>query len=222
MTELTVSDGQSLTLQSGMMLTVTGNLNNTATTGLVIEDGAQLVHNVANVQAKVKKFISPFNGTDDGWHLIAIPLTGSIDVESVGHLLEGEYDLYGYDESTAYWMNSKHPGDGIIALEAEKGYLYANGEEVILEFSGNLQNSTTSVTVPLSYTDGAHLAGFNLVGNPFPCNAYLDREYYVLKADGTDIIPEPIPADTPIPPCTAVFVKAEAVGDSAIFTRVTQ
>ena len=63
---------------------------------------------------------------------------------------------------------------------------------------------------------------WNLVGNPFDCNATLDRVYYVLNEDRTGINPEPIPATTPIPPCTAVFVKAVAVGDTAVFTKVTQ
>ena len=217
---LTVSEGQSITLQSGKTLTVTGDLTNTVTAGLVIEDGAQLVHNVDNVQATVKKFITPFSNSGNGWHLIAMPLTGSLEVESVDNLLEGEYDLYGYDESTAYWMNSKHPGDGITALEAAKGYLYASGEEVTLEFAGTLENGSATITVPLSYTDEADFSGFNLVGNPFPCNATLDRPYYVMNADGTGINSEPIPATTPIPPCTAVFVKAEAEGETVEFTRV--
>jgi hypothetical protein len=83
-----------------------------------------------------------------------------------------------------------------------------------------LENSSATVSVPLSYTNGANLSGFNLVGNPFPCNAYLNREYYILTTDGTDINPEPISATTPIPPCTAVFVKAVAVGETVVFTRV--
>ncbi|MBR2771788.1 MAG: hypothetical protein IKD78_07215, partial [Bacteroidales bacterium] len=107
-------------------------------------------------------------------------------------------------------------------LEATKGYLYANSAEVTLGFSGTLENSSAAVSVPLSYTNGANLSGFNLVGNPFPCNAYLDREYYTLSTDGTDINPEAIPATTPIPPGTAVFVKAEAEGETVVFTRVVQ
>jgi hypothetical protein len=219
---LTVSDGQSLTLQSGKTLTVTDDMTNTIATGLVIEDGAQLVHNVDNVQATVRKVISPFNGTSDSWHLIALPLTGSIDVDSVVNLLEGEYDLYAYDEATTYWKNKKTTESDFTELEATKGYLYANAEEVILEFLGTLENGSDTITVPLSFTDEADLSGFNLVGNPFPCNAYLDREYYTLSTDGTDINPEAIPATTPIPPGTAVFVKAEAEGETVVFTRVVQ
>ena len=63
---------------------------------------------------------------------------------------------------------------------------------------------------------------WNLVGNPFDGDAALDREYYVLSEGGVDINPEAIPATTPIPPCTAVFVKAVSTDDTAVFTRVTQ
>jgi hypothetical protein len=63
------------------------------------------------------------------------------------------------------------------------------------------------------------LKGFNLVGNPFPCEAYLDRAYYVLGENGTGINPNAIQGTVPIPPCTAVFVKAVEEGDSVVFTR---
>ena len=63
---------------------------------------------------------------------------------------------------------------------------------------------------------------WNLVGNPFPSNATLDREYYVLSSDGLGINPVAVPATTFVPPFTAVFVKAVAAGDKAVFTKVTQ
>jgi hypothetical protein len=157
---------------------------------------------------------------NNGWHLIALPITGSIDVDSVGNMIGGEYDLYAYDETTAYWTNRKTAGSDFTALEATKGYLYAHGEDVTLEFSGTLQNSSDTISVPLSYTEESPLSGFNLVGNPFPCEAYLDRAYYVLSANGTDINPNAIQGTVPIPPCTAVFVKAVEEGDSVVFTRV--
>ncbi len=91
---------------------------------------------------------------------------------------------------------------------------------VPLSFTGALENGSASMNIPLSYSGGNKLSGFNLIGNPFPCNAYLNREYYILTTDGTDINPEPIPATTPIPPCTAVFVKAVAEGETVVFTRV--
>ena len=213
-----------LTLKDSATLTATSYIYNTGDErNFIIEDGAQVVHPNTGAEATVKKAITAYStqsGVNNGWHLIALPLTGSIDVDSVGNMIEGEYDLYAYDESTAYWKNSKNTENSFAALEATKGYLYGNSAEVTLEFSGTLQNSSDTISVPLSYTTVAHLKGFNLVGNPFPCEAYLDRPYYVLGANGTGINPEAIPSTVPIPPCTAVFVKALSEGDSAVFTRV--
>ena len=213
-----------LTVRDSATLTATSYIYNTGDErNFIIEDGAQVVHPNAGAKATVQKAVSAYStqsGVNNGWHLIALPLTGSIDVDSVGNMIGGEYDLYAYDESTAYWKNSKNTENSFTALEATKGYLYAHGEDVTLEFSGTLQNSSDTISVPLSYTEGAHLKGFNLVGNPFPCEAYLDRAYYVLSANGTDINPDAIQGNVPIPPCTAVFVKALTEGDSVVFTRV--
>ena len=44
----------------------------------------------------------------------------------------------------------------------------------------------------------------------------------MLSADGTGINPVAVPATTPVPPFTAVFVKAVAEGDTVVFTKVTQ
>ena len=212
-----------LTLKDGATLTATNFIYTTGDErNFIIEDGAQVVHTNAGAEATVKKAITAYStqsGVNNGWHLIALPLTGSIDVDSVGNLIGGEYDLYAYDETSACWKNSKNTENSFAALEATKGYLYAHGEDVTLEFSGTLQNSSDTISVPLSYTEESPLSGFNLVGNPFPCEAYLDRAYYVLSANGTDINPDAVSNTVPIPPCTAVFVKAVEEGDSVVFTR---
>jgi hypothetical protein len=60
------------------------------------------------------------------------------------------------------------------------------------------------------------------VGNPFPCEATLDKQYYVLSDDGMTINPEAIEGNIPIPACTAVFVKAENANDTVVFTKVVR
>lgn len=76
--------------------------------------------------------------------------------------------------------------------------------------------------VALTYDANDERKCWNLVGNPFSSEATLDREYYVLSADGLGINPVAVSATTPIPPFTAVFVKAVTAGDRAVFTKVTQ
>ena len=68
-----------------------------------------------------------------------------------------------------------------------RGYLYANSGDVqngnnrdlVLNYSGNsapYDDEHRRVTVT---------AGWNLVGNPFLFNVYLDRPYYKMNATGT-------------------------------------
>jgi hypothetical protein len=95
---LTISDGQSITLQSGKTLTVTDTLTNTATTGLVIEDGAQLIHDSENVSATVKKNIVGYGSGAGDYYLISNPLTLNVNPETENiNLTSGNYDLY-------YWL----------------------------------------------------------------------------------------------------------------------
>ena len=162
----------------------------------------------------------------DKWAFIASPVEGSINPTTVGGLMATtatQYDLYRFNQSaTLEWQNYKaHTSD--FTIENGKGYLYATKETKTLAFMGDTFNmGTEDVEVPLVYDEGKPLAGWNLVGNPFASNATLDREYYMMNQDGTGINPEPIPFTTPIPPCTAVFVKAETDGETVVFSRVTE
>ena len=218
---LSISAGKTLTIKSGATLTVTENIILPANTAIIIEDGAQLIHNSINAEAIVHKTILPYvDNQNDNWHLIASPLANNTPITSVDNLLSNNYDLYQYDEPTLMWKNQKAADSNFVELESGRGFLYANSEGVDLKFAGTLNGGTDTISIPLSYTNGINHPGFNLVGNPFPCNAYLNKEYYILTTDGTDINPEPIPATTPIPPCTAVFVKAVAEGETVVFTRV--
>ena len=111
MDRLTVKAGKTLTANN--FIYTSGEARH-----FVINDGAQVVHPNASAKATVQKAVSAYStqsGVNNGWHLIALPITGSIDVDSVDNMIEGEYDLYGYDEPTTYWMNSKHSGDGFTS-----------------------------------------------------------------------------------------------------------
>ena len=178
----------------------------------------------------VPAWILPFNkaiagyGTGNGgWHLIASPVYGTLNPTTVDNMIANTatfYDLYRFKPSHEgnEWENYK--ADSTFMLEAGKGYLYANKNNVTLTFSGTPYIGNR-YEIALVYDSTDYQKCWNLVGNPFDGNATLDRPYYVLSAGGLDINPEPISANTPIPPCTAVFVKAVAAGDKAVFTKVT-
>ena len=174
---LTVSDGQSLTLQSGKTLNVSGTLINTSATSLIIEDGAQLVHSSENVSATVKKNIIG-HGTNKGrYYLLSNPLASAVNPEltSIYRLTRGNYDLYDWLPSAPdnlEWRNFKD--DVFMMLPEGCGYLYANQNGVELNFPGTLKPSHVRFSKTVSYdvNDSEH-PGWNLIGNPFMCNAYL-------------------------------------------------
>lgn len=170
----------------------------------------------------VTKDIAGYGTGNGGWHLIASPLLDPINPAWVSNLIAdsaAHYDLYRFNPSHEgnEWENYK--ADSTFRLEAGKGYLYANADDVTLTFGGRPYVGNGRFELVYDSTDERKC--WNLVGNPFTCNATLDREYYVMSADGSGINPEPIPGTTPIPPYTAVFVKAVTAWDKAVFTRVT-
>lgn len=132
---------------------------------LTIKDGGQLIHSQEGLVATVEKEITGYGtATNDGWHTISSPMAGNLDIDSVANMTSNSYDLYYYDEPTYYWINHKQ-NNSYTSLEAGRGYLYANSNDVTLQFTGEL-NANTSTQYNLT-TDGAKLNGFHLVGNPY-------------------------------------------------------
>ena len=134
-----INNTGTLVIKSGHVLTINGNnnrsgevlvgeiVNHGTAANLIIEDGGQLVYDKSGLQGTVQKAISPYtqNG-NDGWHLLAYPLTGNGTVAEQENMLINDYDLYYYDEPTHYWMNYKDTVNDFNQLEAGEGYLYAN------------------------------------------------------------------------------------------------
>ena len=157
--------------------------------------------------------------SNDKWKLISLPLAEDTNPATVLNLLseDHDYDLYQYDQSVEgeEWRNYKVDNFNLVN---GRGYLYATAVDLNLIIGGNFNEDETKV-VSLDYDAGKSNASWNLVGNPFPCNAYINRDYYVMNEDGTGINPVAVSASTPIPPCTGVFVKAEGEGETVVFTR---
>ena len=158
--------------------------------------------------------VEGYGESSGGWVFIASPMLKDVKPTEVENLFSAsEYDLYRFDQSQTdeEWQNFVALPNSLVNGQ---GYLYASKETVELSFYG-VANPASSEELTLN-------AGWNLVGNPFASAATLDREYYMMNEEGTGINPEPIPFTTPIPPCTAVFVKAEADGETVVFSRVTE
>ena len=217
---LTVSSGQSLTLQSGKTLTVTNTLTNTATTGLVIEDGAQLMHASDNVSATVKKDIAG-HGTGNGkFYLISNPLVSAVNpnLANVYFLTTGNYDLYSWLATAADHLEWRNFKDNAFTISPNGyGYLYANRSGVELNFPGILRPSHYRFAKSVSYNAGdAEHPGWNLIGNPFTCNAYLVNAnneplpFYRMNAAGDGF--EAVAPGTAVAPMEGIFYKTSGNG----------
>ena len=165
--------------------------------------------------------------SEGGWYLIASPV-GTVAATAVTNLANDDnndnFDLYRFDESAELeWENWKKPNEGEINhyhfdLEAGKGYLYANAEDVTLVFAGTPYSGDGIVM--LQKTDDAELSGWNLVGNPFATTATLDQPYYRMNDEGSALKTEI--ESTEVAAMEGVFVKTDEEGQTVTFTAQTR
>ncbi|MBR0176187.1 MAG: hypothetical protein IJQ11_02015, partial [Bacteroidales bacterium] len=155
---------------------------------------------------------------DGGWVFIASPVAGSIGATTVGNIFSAtEYDLYRFNPSADLeWENWKKEGSDHqhFNLENGRGYLYATKETKTLVFSGSFNEDDEMTIANLSQ-------GFNLVGNPFTTDAYIDKPYYTLNDDGSVIVAQPNGTTTPIAPCHGVIVEVNG-NETVTFSRAEQ
>ena len=217
--ELDMDAADKMIIAEGSTLTVSGTFSNSNPANLVLEDGAQLVHNSEGVKATVRKAIAGYESKGNGgWRFIASPVLESITPSAENGLTsEGStYDLYYYDEPEHFWRNyTSHAEDFVI--EPTKGYLYANSTSTTLQLEGSLRPSNEPVTIENLSRSGSTLQGFNLVGNPFACNATIDQDCYIIEDDKV-VLASSAPI---IAPCEGVFVKADSDSYSVTFTKAT-
>ena len=217
-------DDNVLIVRSGTVLTVTGTLSSPSTSSIIIEDGAQVFHSNEGAMATVQKTVAPYTEDEnDGWYLIASPMAFNAYIHDVPNLLNGNYDLYYYDEPTHYWMNMRSGIFEMSFIDRGKGYLYANDQQVTFSFLGEIENGAAEINVPLSYTENIQLSGFNLVGNPFMHNVVSYASENVIEGcfrmndNRDDFMVSEISEACPLQPTEGFFVKAIAEDASITF-----
>ena len=162
--------------------------------------------------------ISGYGEGEGNYRFIASPLVENTAPTAVDNMItETSYDLYRFDQSEDdEWRNYKANTEDFF-LQNGQGYLYANAEDVNLVFKGEFNEDDTK-EVGLAYDATATFAGWNLVGNPFPVNAYANKSYYTMNEEGSAIEPNMVSSATAIPACTGVMVMAEAEGETVVFS----
>ena len=164
-------------------------------------------------QTFTKQIVGYGGGTGrNGYYFIASPVD-DVDPTTVTDMIDGEYDLYFFDQGVTNeeWQNYKANN---FNLSVGSGYLYAKETDVDLVITG-IPTTGTTFDVTLDKVDGANMKGWNLVGNPFGVQAYINRPYYILE--GTDNYVEKT-ANDPIEVMQGILVQANDDGETLTFT----
>ena len=197
---------------------------------LTIEPGGQLVHDQDSVVATVVMDIIGYgDGLKNNYYLIASPLRDPISPMAVENMTNNVFDLYKFDQSNhndeneyLEWVNYHGLINGSYPLVNTEGYLYANSDDVMPRFTGEVRRSDENVEVGLIYDDDIRVRfnGWNLVGNPFVCNAFVLTEqgqtvdFYEIVGDSLSLT-----TNNEIAPCQGIFVQAESDVQTVTFSR---
>ncbi len=185
----------------------------------IIDDGAQVIYNNNHqFMGTMRKNIVGYGEGTGNWYLLSCPiLHDNVYAENrkIHNLVDnGDYDLYSFSQSeNDEWRNFKIDGDN-PRWNRGQGVLYANKNGTTVEIEGYLNQSFGGYNV--QYDESASFKGFNLVGNPWTYDAYINQAYYRMNPQGTELM-EAL-ASQPIHPCEGIFVQVAEAGRIS-FTR---
>ena len=164
--------------------------------------------------------IDAYNNEDNpkgNYYLISSPV-GAVQAKNVEGLRTPNFDFYSFDQAQELeWIN--HRDDEDFELQQGIGYLYANNTGTDLTFYGDLLQDEIFVLDGLTFTeagDGLDFPDYNLVGNPFYADAYLDQPFYTLVEGAFAQIQD---LNTPLPRMQGAFVKGSADVTSVTFSK---
>ena len=231
--EVTIADGETYTVHKSATLDVTAALTNNGTAAnLIIKDGAQLktpnaVH--GTIQKNIVGYGADNENTKLGYYLLKSPVPGMMNLTLAieSGMVNGTVDnpdftgidLYQFSsQKEEEWQNERiNQYFDSIGIPANSGYLYANVNDVTLSFATfeeeqnqmnqHLFNATTTdvSTMALRFGNAHSFDGWNLIGNPYTCNAYLrsGRDFYRMNSTGDAIV---LATENVIKPCEGIFV----------------
>ena len=225
----------SITVADGGLLNVAGTINNSEVANLIINDGGQVKCNNA-FHGIMKKNITGFGeGNEEdkaNYYLIGTP--SMVDVIALVPGGEANYpkaDVYMFDGSHQgkEWRWSKWPSgpSSTVVGYNHRGFLFAYQDDFELSISSSYAAfPATNVDVDVTYlvnTSNTPFGKYNLIGNPYTCNAYLagGRDFLRMNAAGDAIVlADESNGGNVIKPLEGVFIVfgAEETETSVTFT----
>jgi|GEM_PF-2579667 len=225
--DLTVANGESLTVNTAKQLTVSGALANNGTLNLLSStDGTATLKVTGAITGSGTATVQQYL-TNQSWYLTS-PVTGTVTPTNLSR-------IQSYNEGVGTGNDWTVSG---TTMTAGKGYITnVSSAPNTVEFSGTINSG--SISIPLTRQDAsdANKYGFNLIGNPY--TAYLDWKlvstansskmptstmWYRTKVGGSwefstiNGAGEASPANVSalIPPMQAFWVRASTVGNSTL------
>lgn len=243
-------EAATITINSGCSLTISDAFSTEIP--FTVKDGAQLFA-PEGYSGTIEKVIQGYgNSVRGNYYFIPVPVAEfelGTGFDAAG-MTNGDYDLYfftqnpdfageinydgeEYDETwwLGEWQNYKWYLDPDAGMEGAENftdgnqinyaYLYANKETTTLSFTGTFYSGNPQYT--MLNAAGSDWPGYQLVGNPLPCNASITAGtkitgYYMMNEQSrSDVIAveEPIVA-----PATSLLIIATG-GNPATQRRVT-
>jgi len=169
---LLVNKDVSFDVNSSSELSISNDLSNNGT--LTIKSfasgtGSLIVNGTSSGTISFERYLTGYSGNEaNGWHFLALPISGLTIAGSSFEPTEGTDDLYQFDQNQDenVWLNYFGADFSETEFVVGKGYLVAYNTTATKTFSGNTIR-TSDLTVNLDYTAGKPYTGWNLVGNPF-------------------------------------------------------
>lgn len=217
MDNLYLFDFDQCTVSNDATLIVNGTTYTSSQAQITLTEGAQLIQCSNGVTIAMEKNIEAYITENGGWQLIASPLTEAKMINDVEGLSTEPYDLFALGSDD--WIEKKNTDETVANGE---GYLFAHGDDQApIRFVGTANACSQSITKSLYYNIEAPEKSYSLVGNPFTCNATVDKDYFsIVEEEGICSFTEKS-SSHPVPPCTSILVKASTAGDTVTFTPIS-
>lgn len=142
-------------------------------------------------------------------------------------MLEGSYTLEYFDQIYGWRSISAENLLYYLSNGNQKYYCYRyrRTTDLTVDLRGTPPHSGIGMRTDISIELGSPFEGWNLVGNTYPCDAWLSysddydakRQYWVMDDDGNFQ-----PASGPLAPLQAVFVKVEGPTDESVHYNVDE